>query len=86
MSTSNDLNAVLNQLMHENRTMRLLLLSVLRDKSVEDLNRYMKEASIRSQLETQGSQDQEYIQRIKKSELAAISTLNTLIAEKSASI
>lgn len=86
MSTSGDLNAVLNQLLQENMTLKLVLLSVLRDKPVEDLNRYMKEASIRTQMAVKNSHNQDGVQNIKKAELEAISMLNTLIAEKNSSL
>ena len=86
MSTSGNIEAILNQLLQENRTLKVLMLSVLRDKSIDDLNRYMGEVSARTKLAMQNTNDQGSIQSFKKTEVEAISMLNTLIAEKSASL
>lgn len=86
MSTSTDLNEVLNHLISENQSLKLLLLSVLREKSVDTLNRYILETEVRTNLAVNNSKDPEGAKNTQKAGNSAISTLRTIVAEKSASL
>lgn len=86
MSTSGDLNKILNQLLIENKTLRLLILGLLRDRPVSDLNSYIEQAEIRTKLAIQNELDPEGANNLKVSGDSAVSLLKTLIAEKSASL
>lgn len=85
MSDQADIGAVIHQLVTENRAYRLLLLSILRDKTVADLNRYIEESDVRVKLACQ-SPDPIQQQLFKGAGEDAKKMLKTLIAEKSASL
>ena len=86
MSTSGDLNAVLNQLLTDNLSLKLLLMAVLRDKSVEELNAYILQAELRTNHAVNNHPDPEGAKNVQAAGNSAIGMLRTLIAEKSASI
>ncbi|MDU5475946.1 hypothetical protein [Pantoea sp.] len=86
MSTSGDLNAVLNQLLMENRALKLLVLPLLREKNIDSLNGFISEVEARTKLAVNNERDAEAAEQIKISGEQAVSTLRTMIAEKSASL
>jgi len=86
MSTSGDLNAVLNQLLTDNLSLKLLLLAVLRDKSVDELNGYILQTEIRTNHAVNNHNDPEGAKNVQAAGNSAIDMLRTLIAEKSASL
>ena len=86
MSTSGDLNTILNQLLTDNLSLKLLLLAVLRDKSVEELNAYIMQTELRTNHAVNTHQDSEGAKNVQAAGNSAIDTLRILIAEKSASL
>ncbi|VYU63784.1 hypothetical protein [Klebsiella oxytoca] len=86
MSTSGDLNVILNQLLTDNLSLKLLLLAVLRDKSVDELNGYILQVESRTNLAVNNHQDQEGAKNVQAAGNSAIDMIRTLIAEKRASL
>lgn len=86
MSTSGDINAILNQLLADNLSLKLLLLAVLREKSVDELNSYILQAELRTNHAVNNHTDPDGTKNIQAAGNSAVDTLRTLIAEKSASL
>ncbi|EOV8837795.1 hypothetical protein ACNY9Y_003137 [Cronobacter dublinensis] len=86
MSSSTDLNAILNQLLEDDKAMKLLLLALLREQSVDKLNEFIKQTEIRTKLAMDNENDHESRQSIQNSGGIAKSILQTIIVEKNASL
>ncbi len=86
MENSSDLNAILNQLLNDDKALRLLLLALLREKNVDTLNKFVTETEIRTNLSVNNSQNPESRASIQKAGDTAKGILQTIIAEKSASL
>lgn len=86
MQTSGDLNAILNQLLNDDKAMRLLLLALLREKSTEKLNAYLEETEARTELGINNAPDKDSKEAIRKAGDTAKNIIQILITEKSASL
>lgn len=86
MQTSDDLNAILNQLLNDDKAMRLLLLALLRDKSTETLNAYLDETEARTELGINNTPNKDAKEAIRKAGDTAKNIIQILITEKSASL
>ena len=86
MQTSDDLNAILNQLLNDDKAMRLLLLALLREKSTETLNAYLGETEARTKLGINNAPNQDEKEAIRKAGDTAKNIIQILITEKSASL